>query len=234
MVLVTHYWVSGSLTFGLACNELALLLIGTGTGILVNSYMRNITGLIRRDQSCIDRAMRTILLAMSDRLSGHTERPRMDFTELQNIIKEALARAKAHENNALWKQSRYYTEFVKLRRDQCALLQNMMSAVEGLAVLPEQSALVADLLVRVAVAFHRLDNAGALLEEVEACRAAFRASPLPHTREEFEARALLYQTVRDLTYLLKAKKRFADQLTEDQIRDLWPEALQDCTAETEI
>ena len=39
-----------------------------------------------------------------------------------------------------------------------------------------------------------------------------------------------YQIVRDLIYILRAKKEFAGRLTEEQLRDLWPEGPQDCTA----
>ena len=231
VVLVTHFWTAGSLSLSLICNELLLLLIGTVIGILVNSYMQDISGLVRKDQAFIDRAMRVILLSMSDRLQGRIPRPHMDFAQLQAYIKEALTRARVHENNQLRRESRYYTEYVTLRRNQCALLENMMEAVESMTILPTQAADTARIMNRVAISFHRLDNAGALLDELEESRAGFRSSALPMTRAEFEARALLYQTVRDLIYLLKAKKQFADQLSEEQIRDLWPDSLQDCTAE---
>lgn len=231
VVLVTHFWTAASLSLPLICNEFLLLLIGTAIGILVNSYMQDVSGLVRRDQAFIDRSMRAILLSMSDRLEGRTPRPHLDFDQLQAYIKEALARARVHENNQLRKETRYYTEYVTLRRNQCVLLENMMEAVDSMTVLPPQATQTARILDRVAVSFHRLDNAGALLDELEERRRAFQASSLPATRAEFEARALLYQTVRDLIYLLRAKKQFADQLTEEQIRDLWPDSPQDCTAQ---
>ncbi len=230
VVLTAHFWTAGSLSPSLICNELLLLLIGSVVAILINSYMQDISGLVRRDQAFIDRAMRTVLLSISDRLEGQTPRPHMDFAELRAYLKEARARARVHENNRLRGETRYYTEYLTLRRSQCALLENMLGAADSMTVLPPQAADAARLLDRVALSFHRLDNAGALLEELEEDRVLFRASALPVTRDEFESRALLYQTVRDLTYLLRAKKQFADQLTEEQLRDLWPDAPQDCTA----
>lgn len=230
VVLASHYWIAGALTPRLVLNELALLVIGVGLGILVNTYMRDISGRIRQDQAFIDESLRNLLLALSDRLEGRPPRPHMEFSRLRAHLKDTLARSRAHEDNRLRKETRYYSEYAALRRNQCALLENMWEAADGLSFLPEQAAATAALLRDVAASFHRLDNAGSLLEELEGRRAAFRTAPLPATREEFEARALLYQIVRDLIYLLRAKKEFAGRLTEEQLRDLWPEGPQDCTA----
>lgn len=228
-VLVSHIWSAGAFTLPLCLNEVFLLLIGAGMGIVANSYMQDVIGLIRRDQSVIDHAVRDILLSLADQLRDRPARPHMDFDQLEALLEEAHGRAKYHLNNALRRDTAYYAEYVELRQDQCALLRNMREAVFAARFRPPQAADTAALLEHVAGSLHRLDNADLLLEEVEAARASFRASPLPASREEFEARALLYQTVRDLSYILKAKKRFVKSLTAEQLRSFWPDEPQECT-----
>lgn len=228
-VLMGHIWASGALSPSLAVHELILLLIGTGIGILVNAYMQNVTRLIRKDQADIDLAIQGILLSLSDQLKGRPVRDHISFDSLEELLEAAHGRAKYHLNNALRRDTAYYVEYVELRQDQCALLKNMQEAVSSIHSRPVQAAETADLLEHVAGSLHQLDNADQLLHMVEEARRGFRASPLPLTREEFETRALLYQTVRDLSYLLKAKKRFVKGLTADQLEDFWPKDAIGCT-----
>ena len=48
-----------------------------------------------------------------------------------------------------------------------------------------------------------------------------RTQPLPDTREEFESRAVLYRILLELEQFLEIKKKFVEELTEDEIGKFW-------------
>ncbi len=52
-------------------------------------------------------------------------------------------------------------------------------------------------------------------------RMRFRNANLPINRQEFETRAVLYEIVNDVQYLLRIKQEFAESLSPYQIRTFW-------------
>lgn len=219
-VLVTHFWGAGTVSLPLILNELLLLCIGMGVGVLVNLYMPRSLAAIKRDQAEIDGDMQKVIRDMAAILAGgQGEKPA--FQSLRKKTEKALERAYDNMNNTLATDMRYYVQYLDMRRSQCALLERIYGSVARLRFLPAQAQVVADFMEDIANSFHEYNNATALQERWTALRQGFKAGPLPITREEFESRAILFQIAQDLDYLLLAKHTFAVSLSDWQIRTFW-------------
>lgn len=220
-VLVTHLWRERSFAFPLICNEFFLLAVGISVAVLVNLYMPRILDAIRKDQAAIDGALQRLLLRLAEMTRGGGQCLEEDFAALDALTQEALARAYRNMNNTLAVDMRYYVQYIEMRISQSALLKRIDGNLRRMICETGQGRMIAGFMEEIAKSLPEYDNAGALLERLDALRRGFRAGNLPQTRPEFEARALLFSMLIDLEYLLLAKKRFAESLTPWQIRYFW-------------
>ena len=76
----------------------------------------------------------------------------------------------------------------------------------------------------VSSSFHEYNNARGLLEELEDVKQQMRLQPLPVTREEFEARAVLFQVLLELERFLVLKREFVQGLSREDISAFWEKA----------
>ena len=67
-VLMTHFLIEKHMGLSLIGNEVALLLIGMGIGVLINMVMRKDKALIRREQTVLEEEMKQILSSLADTL----------------------------------------------------------------------------------------------------------------------------------------------------------------------
>ncbi len=221
-VLVTHFWTAQNFHYTLIINEFLLLCIGVGIAVLINLYMPRISHIIRQDQEEIDKSMKDIILQMSSVLiDGHEINLETDFQILQGRLEQALVHAYQHMNNTLSADMRYYVQFIELRKNQQGLLKRVYRNLVKIKFIPTQAFPVSRFMKRIAESFQDYDNAGHLLSILFEMRKFYKTSPLPQTREEFEARAVLYQIVSDLESLVLLKQSFAQQLSPGQIKYFW-------------
>ena len=74
--------------------------------------------------------------------------------------------------------------------------------------MPRQAGQVAKLLKQIQQEYHRYNNVEGLLSQLQALLADMQTQDLPRSREEFEARAVLFYILKQLEELLEVKKRF--------------------------
>lgn len=220
-VLVTHFWSAGDITLPLIINELCLLCIGVGIAVFINLYMPRNLPAIRQDQMAIDKSMQQIIAEMAHILAGNQRAAIPEFSTLRNQMEAALKRAYDNMNNTLAVDMRYYVQYIDMRMSQAALLEKIYQNISRIQFLPVQALAVSAFMEEIANSFYAYNNAEDLLIEWESRRQSFKTGPLPQTREEFEARAVLFQIANDLEYLLLAKKKFAESLTPWQISYFW-------------
>ena len=67
-VLMTHFLIEKHMGLSLIGNEVALLLIGMGIGVLINMVMRKDKDFIRREQTALEEEMKQILSSLADTL----------------------------------------------------------------------------------------------------------------------------------------------------------------------
>lgn len=220
-VLVSHF-LSQGVFFPLLGNEVLLFIVGTGFGILVNLHLRS-----RREQFAlasdrVDQQIKGILgdmarwLAQGDQSFGTGSNAvscpvgcgENYFDLLREALGQAEACAVANYGNAPFSRDTYELDYVRMRQQQVVILQAVYDNIRGITYLPRQAGQVAELLKRIQQEYHRYNNVEGLLSQLQALLADMQTQDLPRSREEFEARAVLFYILKQLEELLEVKKRF--------------------------
>ncbi len=222
-VLTTHYLLEKDMSLPFIGNEAMLLLIGAGIGTLLNLYMPGKSKEIRAMQRQLEEDMRAVLMRMSEYIR---KEDREDYTgtcfhKLQADIDIGKKQAYAYMNNTFFQESKYFIAYMNMREQQTIVLKDVYKKIISIHMFLPQTDQVADLFYEIGVTFGESNNARALLARLEEALSQMKSSQLPVTRQEFEARAVLYGILLDLEYFLRLKKEFADALTQEQIRRYW-------------
>lgn len=243
-VLMLHVWNAGVITPALILNETALMAIGILMGVVMNLYIPRRTRSIREDQRITEERMRAILRDMgaflreepagrhTDGRGGETGHPsafpvkvREEIEALRAHLGEARRRALTLADNTFHPDMRYFLQYVDMRQQQCRALSRLAGSLERLGPdsrpFPWQAGEIGAFFEEVAASLHEYNNALDLLERLEAHRRRFKQSALPATRQEFEARAVLYEAADALQHLLELKRDFVQSLTSSQIETFW-------------
>ncbi len=233
-VLVTHFWLTQNMSWGLIWNEALLLFLGAGIGILLNLFLPRKIGTIRKGQRQVEEQFRRILSQMAeiivDGISGEEMYPgnskfsaeiEKQFAVLEQTLLQVHKNAEAVEGNTLTVDARYYSEYSEMRKNQANVLRRMQEDISRLDCIPEQAYPIAMLLRETAASFHEYNNSELLLVRVHALREDFRESSLPKERVEFEARAMLFTLLADIEYFLTLKNDFSKHLTVEQKKLFW-------------
>ncbi len=143
------------------------------------------------------------------------------FDILDHHLDEALTKAYDNMNNTLQNDTRYYIQYMQLRKSQRNILKRICSQITSIHTVPKQSYIIAEFLNHIAATFHEYNNAIDLLNRLQMMKSDFKTDPLPTTREEFEDRAILFQILNELEAFLLLKKEFVLSLTDIQLRKYW-------------
>lgn len=222
-VLATHYLLEGHMELSLICNEALLLFIGAGIGTLLNLYIPGKIKEIRHTQHVLEEDLKTVLMRMSEYI---VKEDKSDYTgtcfhKLLADISEGEKHSYAYMNNTFFQESKYFMEYMQMRRQQCMVLKDIYKKIVSMNSIPPQALQISEFIKNISISFGESNNAKELLEGLNALSEQMKISPLPVTREEFENRAVLYMILTDLEHFLLLKKDFADSLSEEQIRKYW-------------
>ncbi len=221
-VLVTHLLGNSGFSAKGVRNEAGLFVIGVVMGILVNSYMPNRRGRIRRLQEEIEDRMRGLIRGLAlglrgEETKGLKEQIKQNGESLRVLEKEALD----HVGNTFSKDSLYFVRYVEMRMNQNAVLENMAEHLEELTDVTPQALRMAVFFEYIGSTFRETNNAQELLEKLDELLAEYKRSELPEEREEFENRARLFHILQMMEYFLKLKKKFADSMTNEEKEQFW-------------
>lgn len=227
-VLMTHFMAEQSMSIRNVGNELAILVIGVGMGVLLNLYIPGKGKQIRAKQGAVESRMKEILTDMAGLLSEASEVSRESLqnslAELEMEVKLGEKHAYEEMENQLLSETGYYLRYMNMRHVQSTILGRIAENVFHLRVRLPQSDQIARFMERVSAGFHEYNNGVDLLKELEGVTGFMREQTLPDTREEFESRAVLYQILLELELFLEIKRNFVEELTEDEIKKFWKEA----------
>lgn len=209
-VLITHFLAEKSMAPGLIVNEVLLFVIGAGMGILVNLLLHKKEEEFERKASRVDEQIKGILKRMSTWLpvEDKTLYSSDCFVALQEAINEAKLCAAANYNNVLRGNDTAELDYIRMREQQSVVLQEIYENIKALAYLPAQAKQVAQLIGRVEQEYHKDNTVEGLLSELEELFAEMKQQPLPESRKEFEARAILFYILMQMKKLLELKREF--------------------------
>ena len=209
-VLITHFLTEQSMRPEMLVNEVLLLLIGTGMGILVNMHLHKKEAEFQRLAEEVDGQIRGILRRMSRWLpeDDKSEYGADCFGRLDAAIDKAKACAISNYGNAVLSKSVYELDYINMREQQGYVLREIYDNIVRIRYLPVQTRQVADLLGEIGQNFYQKNTVEGLLQKQEEQLMQMKGQPLPQSREEFEARALLFYILMQIRKLLEIKREF--------------------------
>ncbi|MBC1913585.1 aromatic acid exporter family protein [Listeria booriae] len=217
-VLVTHILVEQSLSLFWFTNEMLLMAVGAGIGILLNLYMPKMDIEMKQQRQKIESIMRQIFFCFAQDLKRepvYLDEKKL-IKQLSAYLTEANEQSRRHFDNQLFADSRYYIKYIDMRTVQLRVIKQMSLSIQSVSILTNHTTKMAELVEKTALSLSEQNPAEDLIEDVNQILTDFRQSELPKTREEFEGRALLFQFLNDLRYLLELKRDFTQQFKEDK------------------
>lgn len=216
-VLITHFLTEQSMVPGMIVNEALLLLIGTAMGILINMHLRRKGAEFQRLAGEVDNQMKGILQRMSrwlpeDDKSGYGSDC---FGRLKEAINEAKACAVSNYDNAVLSKSVYELDYIGMREKQSIILKEIYDNIVRIKYLPVQARQVAELIGQIGQEFYQKNTVEGLLEKQNEQLMQMKEQPLPSSREEFEARAILFYILMQIKQFLQIKRDFILKAEED-------------------
>lgn len=209
-VLVSHFLAEQVFDREILANELLLFVIGTFFGILINLHLRKRGDEFDRLSRQVDDEIKGIIHRMSENLrcADKTGYHADCFLRLDESIRLAKECALRNWNNTLWSQSTYELDYIRMRENQSRVLRNIYDSIVMISMLPAQTMQVAGFFDEIEAQYHRDNDVGELLKILEQMLIDMKQEKLPESRDEFEARALLFYTLKQLDEFLTLKNRF--------------------------
>ena len=209
-VLCTHYISAQSCSAGMIGNELLILVIGAGIGVLCNLFMPDGREQLVRYQRSVDDKMVHILqrMALYIELEDKSDYTGNCFEELDGMLADLKKEALHYMNNHLIGEDDYYYEYMQMRAKQCNILKRIYADIIRLTATQEQGEKLAEFIRKTAAEFTEKNDTQGLLSELEQLHGYYERQELPATRQEFENRSMLYHILEDMKIFLEIKKEF--------------------------
>jgi len=214
-VLISHFLQKENMGLPMLVNETLLLLIGAGMGILVNLHLHSKEADFARLAEEVDRQIKNILRQMARRLPGQPrgylmqkELEEEGFRQLEESLRRAKLCAAANYNNSFFRKDTYQLDYIRMRSQQTVVLKGIYENMNKLEYLPRQTQAVAALFAEVEKAYHKENTVVELLERLHRVMDEMKQEKLPESREEFEARAILFYILLQTEELLGIKREF--------------------------
>ncbi len=209
-VLITHFLTERSMAMALIANEAGLFFIGTTVGILVNLHLRRRKNEFQMLSDEVDHQIKEILSQMSCFLypEDKSSCTPADLLSLQKALRAAKTSALTNYNNALFRKDTYEIDYIEMRRQQSILLSEIYMNIRSISCLPKEAMEVSGLLVKIEQGYHRNNTVEGLLKDLDLLLLELKDHALPLSRDEFEARAILFYILKQLHRLLLIKREF--------------------------
>jgi uncharacterized membrane protein YgaE (UPF0421/DUF939 family) len=95
-----------------------------------------------------------------------------------------------------------------MREKQLEILERVLPIVTSITQTVEQSLIIADFIRELRETIHPGNTAIKFLKKLDEMRKSFQEMELPQSREEFEARAALFQFLREMEQYLQIKHSY--------------------------
>jgi uncharacterized membrane protein YgaE (UPF0421/DUF939 family) len=208
-VIIFHIYDAEGFTKELILNEFGLIVIGIGVALIMNLYMPSVDNQLKAYQKEVEAYYRVIFseivnyLRLKDSYWDGKEIT-LSHTTIQNGKRLAL---RDIQNHFIRNENVYYSYF-KIREQQLDIIERILPIVTSLTHSGEQGEMLADFIEDLSESIHPGNTAKRFLQKIEELKIQFREMDLPKSREEFEARASLFQFLKEIEQYLVIKSYF--------------------------
>ncbi|MFB4166408.1 aromatic acid exporter family protein [Virgibacillus sp. JSM 102003] len=208
-VIILNLYSSEGISLSFLTDQFLLIIVGIGTGLLVNLYMPSLEKNLNQKQEELENNFQAILFEIALYIRDRNDKwDGEELTACENLLQEAETLVSLDKENHLLRSKHPYHDYFTMRRKQFDLLQKMLPLVSRLPNTDSISIQIADFFEKLSNAVHPGNTAIIYLDELERLRETFHAEDLPETREEFETRANLFRLLHEIEDYLILKKKF--------------------------
>lgn len=214
-VLATHFLIEKRMDLSFIKNEIFLLVIGMGIGVVLNLIVPRKIKDIKNNQKKVEKEISTILHCIANALRGKRDclakfkkGEEVNFKKLDRLLKELLSKAYEEAGNSLLTETKYQISYLEMRKLQVVVLKDIFNNIGQVYEVVPQAIELARYIDKAANEFHELNNVKLLLLELQELQEFFRNQELPANRDEFENRAMLFIILKDLENFIQIKRSF--------------------------
>ncbi|AWE07869.1 hypothetical protein DCE79_10935 [Lysinibacillus sp. 2017] len=208
-VVMMHIFFTANFTMDLFINEVAIMAIGFGMGLIVNMYMPDIQQGLFHHQDEVEELFKKILSEIADYLrNGDTMWDGKELIEATNVLNDAKALAFKDVQNHLSRKDNIFYIYFDMREKQLEIIERVLPKITALPVMTEQAPLIATFLEDLSEHVHGGNTASHFLEKLDKVKEEFAKMPLPKDHETFLAMAAMYQFIEEMDEYLVIKQSF--------------------------
>jgi uncharacterized membrane protein YgaE (UPF0421/DUF939 family) len=216
-VILTHLYTEAQFSLELFINELLLIAIGVGVGLVVNMYMPTLDREIERIKDSIDQSLAVLFYDVAACVeTGVYNNHSMMLIKTRDYLKEGRDLALRRMGNSIGKRNEDMDYlYFRMRERQYDILKRVADNAREITMVVNEAKPVATFLRRVGDHVNEQADASVFLQELEEMIEHYRKNvPLPTTREEFEVRSSLLNILSDVKSYLILKERYILLLKE--------------------
>lgn len=228
-MIAVHYLTSLDFSFHFFLNEFYLILIGALIAFVLNLF---------HDYAGDEKQLKNDILYVEEKLQRllkeivgyiHSDvRGTLIWKELETLENELeifIGHAIEYQDNTFTSLPAYYIHYFEMRQFQCKILHMLHYEMRKLRGMPDSVKVVSDYLEYLIPYIREKQDPKAQLEYLDQTLASLKKEYVPSSMSDFEAQAVVYHILMDLEDFVLAKKRFIDNLNEEQKRIYFNEDL---------
>lgn len=205
-VIILHIYSAGEVTLNVVLNEIGIITIGIGVALIANIFMPSLDQKLGEYQAQIEENFKRIFEEIVIYLRvNESNWDGLEITETARLIEEAEALSYRDIENHFLRNENIFYHYFKMREKQFEIIERLLPIVTSITYTVEQGEMVADFIEELSDNIHPGNTAHLFLDKLYEMKKSFKKMDLPKTRMEFEARAALFQFVREMEEYLWIK-----------------------------
>lgn len=208
-VIILHFLAATTINISFIINEFAIILIGISVALVMNLYMPSLDLQLVKYQKEIEDNFRKIFEEII--LYLRTNKNSWDgkeLTETADIIEKAKMIAFRDIENRFSTYDSFYYSYFKMREKQFEIIERSLPVITSISSMVEQRMMMADFVEDLKENIQPKNTAIERLKQLYSMQKQINQMELPKTREDFEARASLFQFMREMEQYLMIKSNF--------------------------
>jgi len=206
-VITLNIYLFENFNLDFITNQLYLIIIGIGTGFLINLYMPSLEKNLDQFRKSVEVRFLIIFRQISRIIKDkETIWQRTEIPELKSLLGDATDLAKRDKENRMYGKNHSYTDYFQMRTHQFELLQRMLVLLDKLPRKVEISGEVALFIEELGEKVHTEDTALLYLDKLQVLKEKFKQIELPKSYQDFEAKSVLFQLLQEIEHFLSAKR----------------------------
>ncbi|HZG71050.1 MAG TPA: aromatic acid exporter family protein [Chondromyces sp.] len=208
-VIILHIFSAGQVNQAIVINELGIVSIGIIIALLMNLYIPSLDQKMYDYQQKVEENFHAVFQEIVVYLrTGQHEWDGKEIIETAAILSKAKSLAFKEVENHFVREDHSFFHYFDMREEQFQIIERMLPIVTSISHQVEQAQMIADFIEELSENIHPGNTAHFYLKKLYDMKVEFEQMELPKTREEFEARAALFQFLREMERYLHIKSSF--------------------------